>query len=215
MAFMQIHQISANYEALQDRILLRISTREGEREDKREDKRESGQINLWFTQRMMQAIWPQLQAYDQELALRSTTAANPDKVLAHSTEARQMLAELKREEVLGKADFSQPFVPAPEALAQETLLVTELSSQLLAQANFADASMPQIELHFEEVQGEQTARRGLRFQLTPMVYHGMVAVLQRALIHTQWGFSQSTPHLADVASSSGHDTDSPPVHMLH
>ena len=169
---MHIHQLSATYIAEQDRILLRINTHE------------QAEIRLWLTQRLMRGLYPQLQRYDARAALASAQAQSPDKTQAHSPEAQQMLAEIKREAVLHGSDFATPFVELPPAQEPpDDLLVTRVNLQM----QDTGASKADVRLHFEEVLPENgEAGRGYDFNFTATVFHGLVELLRLTLQKTEW-----------------------------
>ena len=79
---MHIHQLSASYEAAQDRILLRINTHEGQ------------VLQLWFTRRLLRQLFPKLLEYERSMALRDLAQDSPEKTSGHSAEAQEeLLAE--------------------------------------------------------------------------------------------------------------------------
>ena len=191
---MHIHQLSATYIAEQDRILLRINTHE------------QAEIRLWLTQRLMRGLYPQLQRYDARAALASAQAQSPEKTQAHSPEAQQMLAEIKREAVLHGSDFSTPFVEPPPAQEPPTaLLVTRVNLQISDTA----ASKSDVRLHFEEVLPENDeAGRGYDFNFTATVFHGLVELLRLTLQKTEWAGVLPTETLASWGE------DEPPLNLL-
>jgi len=102
---MQLHQISAQYDTAQDRVLLRISTR---------DARE---YRLWLTRRLTGMLWQGLFKLLERGAQRQV-----------SPEAQQALLEFQREQALAQSDFSQPFAADALNPAQaEPLLVQRVN----------------------------------------------------------------------------------------
>lgn len=190
---MRIHQLSASYEAVQDRILLRINTHEAQ------------ELELWLTRRLLGQLFPVLLAYEAELALQSAAAQNPAKAQAHSPEARQMLADIKREEVLGRSDFASPY-QAPKAHAAPThapFLVTQV------QIDATDLAEGQIRLQIEELLQEGGKARSLKLNFPASVYIGLIALLQRTLALSGWneiGGGIPPPATSDAA-------DNAPLHL--
>lgn len=170
MPFMRIHQLSASYEAIQDRIVLRINTHEGQ------------QMALWFTRRFLGQLFPTLLRYEAQAALQSAAAQSPDKTQAHSPEAQQMLAELKREEVLQHSDFATPYqAPAPDA-------PQDFAPMLVTQVRFSQQAEQEagIGLHFEEQLSAEAAPRGLQLQFNAQVFMGLVVLLQQTVRLAEW-----------------------------
>ena len=93
---MHIHQLSASYEAAQDRILLRINTHEGQ------------VLQLWFTRRLLRQLFPKLLEYERSMALRDLAQDSPEKTSGHSAEAQEELLAIQREAVLQHSDFATP-----------------------------------------------------------------------------------------------------------
>ncbi|MFI0547087.1 MAG: hypothetical protein ACH34Y_09270 [Brachymonas sp.] len=166
---MRIHQLSASYEAIHDRILLRINTHEGQ------------QLQLWFTQRLLRQLLPSLLRLEQQLALQSAAAANPQKTQNHSPEAQAMLADLKREEFLQRSDFATPYREPKPAQAEAAL-----QTFLLTQVRLSMAAETQITVDFEEQLEQDAPQRQLQLQLTAEIYIGMVDLLKRSVLLAQW-----------------------------
>lgn len=166
---MHIHQLSASYEAIQDRIVLRINTHEGQH------------MALWFTRRFLRQLFPTLLRYEAEAALHSAAAHSPSKTQAHSPEAQQMLAELKREEVLGGSDFATPYLaPAPQTSQ-------DFAPMLVTQVRFSQGEAAgQIGMHFEE-DLPPAAARGLHLSFSSSVLMGLLALLQQTVKLADWG----------------------------
>ena len=90
--------MSVQYDERQDRLAVRVSNQDGQ------------EFRLWLTRAMTLRLLPHLQA-----AVVQLEALDP-QVLAKDTTAQQMLAELKRENFLSRADFSTPFTSVNPSL---------------------------------------------------------------------------------------------------
>lgn len=205
IAFMHIHQLSASYIAEQDRILLRINTHE------------HAELRLWLTQRLMRGLYPQLLRYDARAALASAQAQSPEKTQAHSPEAQQMLAEIKREAVLHSSDFSTPFVePQAPQDSPAALLVTRVNLrmsdgvQAQGSAGVQTLATSDVQLHFEEILPEDGGQaRGFQFNFTATVFHGLVELLRQTLQKSEWtGVLPPEPDAANWGEGE------PPLHLL-
>jgi hypothetical protein len=163
---MHIHQLSASYEAAQDRILLRINTHEGQ------------VLQLWFTRRLLRQLFPKLLEYERSMALRDLAQDSPEKTSGHSAEAQEELLAIQREAVLQHSDFATPFVPQAQAIEQLPLLVTQVT--------FARNQSAHIGLHFEEILPPSAQNRGLKLQFNASVYMGLLSLLQQTVRLAEW-----------------------------
>lgn len=84
----RLEQFNAAYDAMQDRILMRIRTSDG------------AEYRFWITRRFLSLLWPLLMKMADGFSARKST--DP---LTRST-----LAELAHGEALGQADFSSQYV---------------------------------------------------------------------------------------------------------
>ena len=111
---MNIHQMSVQYDERQDRLSLRVSNQDNQ------------EFRLWLTRAMTLRLLPHLQASVVRLEARDP------QVMATDTTAQQMLADLKREKFLAKADFSTPFVSENRKLplGETPMLVTDVQLNL-------------------------------------------------------------------------------------
>lgn len=112
---MQLHQINAQYDVAQDRLLLRISTR---------DRLE---YRLWLTRRITALLWPGL--------FRLLESSEPVRRQAYP-DSQQAMLEFQHEHALQQTDFSQSFdadalTPAlPEPLLVHKVQMRRSSEQL-------------------------------------------------------------------------------------
>jgi len=108
---MDVHQISVQFVAAEDRLLLRVSTREGE------------MVSAWLTRRLLRGLWS---PFDRLLAHVQVSQERPEAIVHPA--AREMLAQASRAQTLSKIDLETEFQPGtvlPE-LGDTPLLVTEV-----------------------------------------------------------------------------------------
>jgi hypothetical protein len=158
---MHIRQVSLQYHAEADRLLLRVRSSD--------DK----VFAVWMTRRLCLRLWPHLSAMVQHAsATRVAPQATP------TPEAAVMLAESAREQTLAQTDFSQPFqaTAAQQPLGPEPMLahVVQLTPQRggRLQLSISDAQQRNVQLVLDAALG--TAVREL-----------MVAALRQA----DWGLA--------------------------
>lgn len=104
---MHIRQVSLQYDAEADRLLLRVRSSD------------DNVFAVWMTRRLCLRLWPHLSAMVQRAgAAQAAPHATP------TPEAAAMLAESARERTLQQADFSQPFqaAAAQQPLGTEPML---------------------------------------------------------------------------------------------
>jgi hypothetical protein len=98
---MQLHQITLEFDAEQDRLLMRISTSDAK------------EVALWLTRRCVKLLWP--------LFVKMVEASPRIQLQGASAEARAALLELEHEKAMQQADFSKPY----ESSARERPLGAE------------------------------------------------------------------------------------------
>src|SRR5438132_14300109 len=92
---MKIHQLSVNYIAEQDRVLVRINTAASE------------EVRLWLTRRLMLGLWPLLSRLLTQHLLKLEAAGT--SLDAAGEDLKKMLADFRKEEFLQEADFETPY----------------------------------------------------------------------------------------------------------
>jgi hypothetical protein len=104
---MRLHQLKVEFNAEQDRLLLRLSTDSG------------AEVLLWLTRRCVKRLWPVFLGMAQ---------ARPEIALQANPEARRALLGFQHEKALSQADFSKPYQEAPRErpLGTEPLLVSRI-----------------------------------------------------------------------------------------
>jgi hypothetical protein len=174
---MHIRQVSLQYHAEADRLLLRVRSSE------------EHVFAVWMTRRLCLRLWPHLSAMVQR-AGTATAVAQATPQATPTPEAAAMLAESAREQTLKQADFSQPFqaVAAQQPFGPEPMLahVVQLTPQDggKLQLSISDAQKRNVQLVLDAALG--TAVREL-----------MVAALRQA----DWGFALETALASNEAAA--------------
>jgi hypothetical protein len=159
---MNIHQMSVQYDARQDRLSVRVSNQDHQ------------EFRLWLTRAMTLRLLPHLQTSVVQLEARDP------QVTATDTTAQQMLAELKRENFLSKADFSTPFVSQNMhlPLGEAPMLVTDVQLNLRNNGS--------LMVLFQDKSGEHASGKSCEFNLRATLLHGLLHLIEQALKKAQW-----------------------------
>jgi len=163
---MKIHQLSVNYLAEQDRILMRVNTAASE------------EMRLWLTRRLMLGLWPLLSKlltkHLLKLEAAGTSLDTADEGL------RKMLADFRKDEFLKDADFDTPYQENQAALplGEEPLLVTDVDAAPLANGR--------LRLSFNERQPTGDKPRTFQMEMEPKLMQGLMHLLEQALARSQW-----------------------------
>ncbi|HSI61174.1 MAG TPA: hypothetical protein VLA16_26690 [Ideonella sp.] len=155
---MDVHQISVQFVAAEDRLLLRVSTREGE------------MVSAWLTRRLMRGLWS---PFDRLLAHVQVSRDRPQAIV--HPEARDMLAQASRRETLGKIDLETEFQAGtvlPE-LGDAPLLVTEVK--------LSPKAGGQVGSVWLDAQGHE-----LTLDLDPTAATALQEMLSRAIKQADW-----------------------------
>lgn len=188
---MKIHQLSVNYLAEQDRILMRVNTAASE------------EMRLWLTRRLMLGLWPLLSKlltkHLLKLEAAGTSLDTADEGL------RKMLADFRKDEFLKDADFDTPYQENQAALplGEEPLLVTDVDASPLANGR--------LRLSFNETlpaRAETAQPRRFQMEMEPRLMQGLLHLLEQALVQSRWrdpfapAPSSEDPTHPDAASRS-------------
>lgn len=178
---MNVHQLSINYLAEQDRLLVRVNTSADE------------EFRLWLTRRLVLNFWP---ALNQTVLHHVAPGENAGQTAATDDFSRQMLSEFQRAQTLENADFRTPYkaIPGKLPLGGEPLVVTEINLTPLdkggLQLQFIE-SLPPLE-GVQEQQPGLREPRGFHMTLDPKLVHGLVHLLSQAIALSQWGQGAET-----------------------
>jgi hypothetical protein len=161
---MHIRQLSLQYNAEADRLLLRVRSSD------------DNVFAVWMTRRLCLRLWPHLSTMVQRAgAAQAVALAAPQAT--PTPEAAAMLAESAREQTLAQADFSQPFQAAavqqplgPEPMLAHTVQLTPQSDGKL-QLSISDAH-----------------KRNMQLVLDPALGTAVRELMVMALRQADWGF---------------------------
>jgi len=184
---MKIHQLSVNYLAEQDRILMRVNTRDAE------------EMRLWLTRRLMLGLWPLLSKLLTKHLLKLEAAGT--SLDTADEDLKQMLAEFRKEEFLRNADFDTPYQEnRPDLpLGDKPLLVTDVDAAPLPNGR--------LRLGFNERKPNSDKPRSFQMEMEPKLMQGLMHLLEQALARSQW----REPFGAPVAVEDGASLDDEPA----
>jgi hypothetical protein len=170
---MHIRQVSLQYHAEADRLLLRVRSSDDH------------VFAVWMTRRLCLRLWPHLSTMVQHAGKTQAVA----KAAPHATptpEAAAMLADTAREQTLKQADFSQPFQAAaaqqpfgPEPMLAHLVQLTPQAGGKL-QVSISDAQNRNVQLVLDDT-------------LATAVRELMLAALRQA----DWGFALEAAAASD------------------
>jgi hypothetical protein len=163
---MKIHQLSVNYQAEQDRILVRINTAASE------------EVRLWLTRRLMLGLWPLLSRLLTQHLLKLEAAGS--SLEAADEGLKKMLTDFRKEQFLQEADFETPYDENQAALplGPEPVLITDVDATPLATGR--------LRLSFNERLPNAAEPRSFQVELDPKLMQGMMHLLEQALVRSQW-----------------------------
>jgi hypothetical protein len=185
---MKIHQLSVNYLADQDRILMRVNTRAAE------------EMRLWLTRRLMLGLWPLLSKLLTKHLLKLEAAGT--LLDTADEDLKKMLAEFRKEEFLRNADFDTPYQAASAGLplGEKPLLVTDVDAAPLPNGR--------LRLSFNERKPNADNPRSFQMEMEPQLMQGLMHLLEQALARSQWREAFGAP-LAVEDTASLDDTPAP------
>jgi hypothetical protein len=184
---MKIHQLSVNYLAEQDRILMRVNTRDAE------------EMRLWLTRRLLLGLWPLLSKLLTKHLLKLEAAGT--SLEAADEDLKKMLADFRKEEFLRNADFDTPYQEnRPDLpLGDKPLLVTDVDAAPLPNGR--------LRLGFNERKPNSDKPRSFQMEMEPKLMQGLMHLLEQALARSQW----REPFGAPVAVEDGASLDDEPA----
>jgi hypothetical protein len=185
---MKIHQLSVNYLAEQDRILMRVNTQAAE------------EMRLWLTRRLMLGLWPLLSKLLTKHLLKLEAAGT--SLEAADEDLKRMLADFRKEEFLRNADFETPYQEAQAALplGEKPLLVTDVDAAPLPNGR--------LRLGFNERKPHSDKPRSFQMEMEPKLMQGLMHLLEQALARSQWREPFGAPVAIDEAAAP--DDEPPP-----
>lgn len=131
------------------------------------------EVMLWLTRRATLRLWP---------VLLSMVQAKPEIVVQPSPEARRALVGFEHEKAVAQADFSKPYEPAERArpLGDAPILVARIEPRRNNEGQAVLGLLP--------AQGQ-----GIYITLDDHLLHGLMRLLQNAVVRAEWGFTLSIP----------------------
>jgi hypothetical protein len=171
---MQIHQLSVSHHEVQDRLLVRLNTQDAQ------------EFRFWLTRRMALRLLP---AMNQSLVRLESTQPG---VAASNQNAQKILTEIKRDAFLQTADFATPYAAQAQLLplGPEPLLVTDV--QLSLQSNGS------LTVVFQQKVSE--AVQSCHLNLQAQLVHGLIHLVQEALVKADWEMAAPKPAIATESS---------------
>jgi hypothetical protein len=174
---MHIRQVSLQYNAEADRLLLRVRSSD------------DNVFAVWMTRRLCLRLWPHLATMVQQIGTASAVAQAAPRATP-TPEAAAMLADTAREQTLKQADFSQPFQDnaaqqpfGPEPMLAHTVQLTPQPGGTLF-LSISDAQQRNVQLVLDDA-------------LATAVRELMLAALRQA----DWGVAlDMAPLAADPAA---------------
>ena len=143
---MHIRQVSFQYHAEADRLLLRVRSSD------------DNVFAVWMTRRLCLRLWPHLSSMVQRAGTVQAVALAAPRATP-TPEAAAMLAASAREQTLAQADFSQPFQAAaaqqplgPEPMLAHTVQLTPQEGGKL-QLSISDAQQRNVQLVLDAALG--------------------------------------------------------------
>ena len=183
---MKIHQLSVNYLAEQDRILMRVNTRAAE------------EMRLWLTRRLMLGLWPLLSKLLTKHLLKLEAAGT--SLDTADDDLKKMLADFRKEEFLRHADFETPYkedqVLLP--LGDAPLLVTDVDAAPLPNGR--------LRLSFNERSPNSDKPRNFQMEMEPKLMQGLMHLLEQAMARSQWREAFGAPVAVEGSPSLEDDT---------
>lgn len=167
---MDIRQFSVLYILEQDRILVRINSGAGE------------EVQMVLTRHMTLRLWPMLnRLVIDHLAIPADAKTDGYVDLAAmGSRSREILADLRRQEVAEKADFKTPYSgdTAHRPLGDIPLLVTEV--------NLTPKPDGVLQMNFKEILKEPASNRGFQLDMAADMVFGVIQLFHHALEQSEW-----------------------------
>lgn len=176
---MRLERIRIEFDAEQDRLLLRILIDGG------------SEVSLWLTRRCVKRLWD---------ALLKMAEWKPEIQLQATDEARKAVLHFEHERALQEVKFSRPgedepvlAEPRTQPLGPEPLLITRI------QARRAPEGRTQLALLPNEGQGAHLS-------LNDNLLHGLMKLVQSAVSKAEWELPLELPKSGALAIAAGERT---------
>lgn len=191
---MDIRQFSVLYILDQDRILVRINSGAGE------------EVQMTLTRHMTLRLWPMLnRVVIDHLAIPADAKTDGYVDLAAmGNRSREILADLRRQEVAEKADFKTPYRndTTHRPLGDTPLLVTEV--------NLTPKTDGVLQMNFKEILKEPASNRGFQLDMAADMVFGVIQLFHHALEQSQWLHGLVVPAAVTTLLSTPDELDFSP-----
>lgn len=177
--------MSARHDQEQDRILVSLNTTDDE------------ELRFWLTRRLMDRLWPTLNALVIEHFSIPSNAQTDGYVDldALDEDSKAMLAQAQQEASLQSADFKTPYKSGAlrQPLGERPLLVTKVDLTINKSQH--------LRLRVTEALQDGGTPREFQMELKPELTFGFMQLLKQALANADWRIT--------VAESSSAASDDP------
>ncbi len=175
---MHIRQLSVQYHAEADRLLLRVRSSD------------NTLFAVWLKRRLCLRLWPRLSSMVQRAgAAQAVAMAAP--LATPTPEAAAMLAASAREQTLAQADFSQPF--QADAAAQHPLGAEPMLAHTVQLTPLADGRL--------QVSISDAQARNVQLVLDAALGAAVRELTAAALRQADWGFAVEAAVVATEPST--------------
>jgi hypothetical protein len=155
-----IHQLNATYVTAEDRILLRLNTTHKE------------EFRIWLTRRVVRKLARDLGGAERRLL----GLENPEA--GYVTPGARAIQEFRREASTADVDFGERFEEGSAGFPFGDAPVLATGCEIQAQEGNATIALALAN------------KRTLNFVLDVRGLHGTLAMLQKAVAHSDWGLGQ-------------------------
>jgi len=137
---------------------------------------------MWLTRRMTMRLWPLINriVIDHLAIPKDAKTDGYVDLAAMGSKTRELLAEMRQQEVMASTDFATPYQskPANRPLGEAPLLVTEV--------NLTPQDNGHMQMNFKEMLQESSANRGFQLNMPSDLVFGVINLLKQALDQSQW-----------------------------
>lgn len=176
---MRLHQLKVEFDAEQDRLLMRILIDGG------------SEVSVWLTRRCVKRLWE---------ALLKMAEWKPEIQLQATEEARKAVLHFEHEKALQEVKFSRPCedeavstVPRTRPLGPEPLLITRIQARRTPEGRTQLALLP-------------NEGQGAHLSLNDNLLHGLMRLVQSAVAKAEWELILELPKSGVLAMAEGERT---------
>jgi hypothetical protein len=143
----------------------------------------TSEVQFWLTRRLVNRIWP---------VLLSMAQAKPDIQVQPNPEVRNAMLGMEHEKALQEVNFSRAPQEPPRAhpLGQAPMLVSRVRARRNEKSQTVLSLRP-------------PAGNGLDLNLGDTVLHGLMKLIQDAVVRAQWDVLLAVPTFAHVSLDEG------------